>query len=90
MKQTKIFCGQLNCLVKLADVSNRCSSLVILRAKDFGFGFGFGFALRMTRLEHLVKTSASFTKQLSCPQESSFSSRLILFQHIIMAIFTGM
>ena len=26
MKQRKILCGQLNCLVKLADVSTRCSS----------------------------------------------------------------
>ena len=26
MKQTKILCGQLNCSVKLADVSTRCSS----------------------------------------------------------------
>ena len=26
LKQTKILCGQLNCSVKLADVSTRCSS----------------------------------------------------------------
>ena len=25
MKQMKILCGQLNCLVKLADISTRCS-----------------------------------------------------------------
>ena len=33
MNKTKILCVQLNCLVKLADVSTRLDALVILRVK---------------------------------------------------------
>ena len=39
MKQTKILCGQLNCSVKLADVSTRCSfALRMTRASSRNIG----------------------------------------------------